>query len=279
MTMIRLKLAAALFAALFLAGAAAAQDKPAAQDNPEKPSALWGELKSAFFGDRDIADGAGIVSLDAPYRAEDPALVPIAIRIAPPEGRRVAGMTLIVDENPAPLAAEFTFYRGLGEDIALSTRVRVNAYSNVRAVAEMDDGSLYQSARFVKATGGCAAPASKDAAAAMASLGKMKLRRYDGPQSLPEGRREAQLMIRHPNNSGFQLDQITQLYVPAWFVDRIEVARGGEPLFTVEGGISLSEDPSIRFEYMGEPADEISVSAGDTEGGDYRATFPATDGS
>lgn len=268
-------------AALLAAGAATAAD--AAPDNSEQPSEIWPDLRETLYGDRPVVDGAGIVTLDAPYRAHDPAVVPIEIRVAPPEGRRVAGLTLIVDENPAPVAATFALHEAMGGAVALTTRVRVNAYSNVRAVAELDDGTLMQSARFVKATGGCAAPASKDMAAALAALGKMKVRRFDGgasgPQSHAPGRREAQVMIRHPNNSGFQLDQVTQLYIPAYFIHRIEVAQHGAPIFTMTGGISLSEDPAIRFEYMDDGSGELAVSAEDTDGGVFEGVFAAESGS
>ena len=45
---------------------------------------------------------------------------------------------------------------------AISTRVRVNSYTNVHAVAELSDGKLYVVKTYVKASGGCSAPAVKD---------------------------------------------------------------------------------------------------------------------
>mgnify|MGYP002150436774 CR=1 FL=1 len=50
----------------------------------------------------------------------------------------------------------------------IETRVRVDAYSHVRAIAEASDGQLYAVTRFVKASGGCSAPAGSDAQAAAA---------------------------------------------------------------------------------------------------------------
>ena len=47
---------------------------------------------------------------------------------------------------------------------SLSTRVRVDSYTNVHAVAELSDGQLYAAQRFVKAAGGCSAPAAKQEA-------------------------------------------------------------------------------------------------------------------
>ena len=53
--------------------------------------------------------------------------------------------------------------------------MRINEYTNVRAIAETSDGELYMASRFVKAAGGCSAPALKDHEQAMARLGQMKL--------------------------------------------------------------------------------------------------------
>jgi sulfur-oxidizing protein SoxY len=61
--------------------------------------------------------------------------------------------------------------------------------------------------------------------------------------------RTAQIMIRHPNNSGLQMDQVTRLYVPAFFVDSLKIWQEDELLFAMEGSIAISEDPNIRFTY------------------------------
>jgi sulfur-oxidizing protein SoxY len=50
----------------------------------------------------------------------------------------------------------------------------------------------------------------------------------DGSANAP---REAQVMIRHPNNSGLQRDQVSLLYIPANFVDELHVWQGDALLF------------------------------------------------
>ena len=45
----------------------------------------------------------------------------------------------------------------------ISTRVRVDSYTNVHAVAELSDGTLHVTKTFVKASGDCSAPAAKNA--------------------------------------------------------------------------------------------------------------------
>ena len=240
----------------------------------EQPSESWDFLREQLFGDRAILDGSGMIALDAPYRAEDAAIVPIGLSVDPGPDRRVTGLTLVIDENPVPVAAEFEFGEAMGQAVELAVRVRVNAYSNVRAIAELDDGTLHQFARFVKASGGCSAPALKDQDAAMASLGEIRLRRF---ARASDPRSEAQVMVRHPNSSGFQMNPVTRVQIPALFVDELMVTQGDELLFRMVGGISISEDPTIRFDYRPNGADAIHVTAVDTDGRTFRESF-ATDG-
>ncbi|ACL60811.1 quinoprotein dehydrogenase-associated SoxYZ-like carrier [Methylobacterium nodulans] len=256
-------LAGAAMAAL-LAGTALAQDEA-------QPETAWTELRASITGDRPVQDGAGVLTLEAPKRAEDAAIVPIAVRIALPDGdaRAVKSLTLVVDENPAPVVGTFSFPKPQHR-FDLSTRIRVNSYSYVRAIAETQDGALYMSKAYVKAAGGCSAPAVKDPAEAKANLGKMRFRTF-------AERGEAQIQVRHPNNSGLQMDQVTRLYTPAWFVESLSVQQGETPLFSMTGGISVSEDPTFRFTYAGN-GEPVTVVAKDTEGHVFTHSFPATGG-
>ena len=138
--------------------------------------------------------------------------MPVTLRtkLSASDSRQVLNITLVIDQNPAPMAAKFQ----LGPDARvseISTRVRVNNYTDVHAVAELSDGQLYMVKTFVKASGGCSAPAAKNADEAKSRLGQMRYRQFakagEGPAS---GAREAQIMIGHPNNSGLQMDQVTQ---------------------------------------------------------------------
>ena len=53
--------------------------KSAAQDQPSEET--WNSIKGDIFKDRPVLDGAGLVVLDAPRRAEDAAIVPIGMRV------------------------------------------------------------------------------------------------------------------------------------------------------------------------------------------------------
>jgi sulfur-oxidizing protein SoxY len=240
---------------------------------PSLAGEAWDDIAANLYGDRPIEDGSGFLEIDAPDRAHDAAIVPITVRATLPDGdaRRIERMTLVVDENPAPVAGTFSFGTPASSR-TFSTRVRVNAYSPVRVVAELSDGTLYARDAFVKAAGGCAAPALKDADEALAALGEMRFRDFGARAS--DGRHEAQVMVRHPNSSGFQRDPITLYYIPARFVDAITVRQGDEVIFAMDGGISISEDPSFRFDYApnGQP---ITVEATDTDGAIFTEEWPS----
>lgn len=210
-----------------------------------------------------LQDGTELFKVDAPYRAFDAATVPLSI-IQTDKHAVIRKLDIVIDENPAPLAAEIVFGPAM-VPLKFELRVRVDTYSNVRAIAQTDRGSFMQG-RFVKASGGCSAPATKDPEAALAGMGEMRLKTVAADLLAGENRREVQLMIRHPNYSGFQRDQITHLFTNAHFINRLEVYQGDDMLFTLEGGISISENPVFRFEYTDNGAPALRIRAEDTEG-------------
>ena len=228
----------------------------------------WPGLVQDIFDSRPIDDGSGIIALEMPYRAEDAAIVPVTLRVKlpPTDPRRVKAITLVIDQNPAPMAARFE----LGQDSSISeisTRVRVNSYTDVHAVAELSDGKLYVTKTYIKASGGCSAPAIKNADEAKARLGLIKFKQFQKPTEGPQsGAREAQIMIGHPNNSGLQMDQVSRLYIPAFFVNELNIWQDDTLVLAVQGGISISEDPNIRFSYVPNGAKRIRVQAKDTDG-------------
>ena len=265
-------LSSAAILACLLAGPAPGAER----DNPLVDGETWAELKFDVVGDAEIADGSAVFVLDAPFRAEDAATVPVHIYQLDGVDAAITELALVIDENPAPVVAEFTFSDAM-QPLDLETRVRVNQYSNVRAIATTAAGDLLMNGRFVRASGGCSAPAGKDPEAAMADIGKMRLRALDDllqqatasetQQSTPtDGRRVAQIMIKHPNYSGLQRDQVTHLFIGAHFIDHLEVYQGDEILFTMDAGISISENPSFRFAYTDNGSPTIRVMATDTEG-------------
>lgn len=235
-----------------------------ADDLPDPQTAIWAKVKRSLFEDRPMQEGAaGIVELDAPARAEDAAVVPIAIRtkLEQKPDRYVKRLYLIVDNNPSPLAAVFDLSVASGR-ADIETRIRVDQYTWVRAVAELSDGTLAVDRRFVKASGGCSVAPGADAASA-ARLGRMRLA---ADESAYNEATLAQLIVSHPNNSGLAMDQVTRLYPPAYFVRSLEVTYAGKPILSAELDFSISENPYVRFYFVPSQAGELLARAVDTKG-------------
>jgi sulfur-oxidizing protein SoxY len=256
-------------AALGAIGRRASAQAPAPQDP-------WPSLAAQIFDGRTVQDGSAVIAIDAPYRAEDAALVPVGIRslLGGGDARSIRGITLVIDENPSPLATVFSLGATSGVR-SLSTRVRVDSYTNVHAVAELSNGQLYAAQHYVKAAGGCSAPAAKQEADAI-PLGTMRFRQFTPTPGADPEVHEAQLMIRHPNFSGMQMDQVTRLYVPAQFVKSVRVWQGDDLLLAVESGISISENPEFRFDYHPNGATSFRAEMEDSEGKTFTQAWPAT---
>lgn len=228
---------------------------------------MWPSLRTEVFADRAIAEDDGVVAIDAPERAEDAATVPVTVRIPPSVTGPIKSVTVLIDQNPAPLAAKFTYGPAAGDgggERRISMRVRIDTYSYVRAVVETGDGSLHMAKTFVKASGGCSAPAPKDIDGASADLGKIVVRSF-APALPSTPLREAQVMIRHPNINGLQMDPVSRAYTPARFVKDMTVTRGGDLVFALESSISISSDPHFRFTYGNTGDSDLEVVAVDTD--------------
>ena len=240
-----------------------------AEDDESARAARWADLKHAVFGDRPVRDGAGVVTLEAPARAMDAALVPVTITLG--GEKKIAALYLLVDNNPSPLAG--TFHFGPAADPrTLKTRLRVDQYTLIHAVAMTEAGELFATERYVKAAGGCSAPSTKDAKLAMERLGQMRLR-VDGAPKRGEPS-TAQLLISHPNYNGMQMDQVTRNYTPARYIQTITVRDGGTLVFAMDADISLSEDPAITFGFVPDGPAPLSVEVRDSSEAVFRQSFP-----
>ncbi len=246
MTPLRTRLLATLL--LLCTGAAQALTY-APTDNPETIP-IWLKVRASLFEQRPILPApAGMLTLEVPARAIGAAVVPLAIRTRWPHTpeRYVSRLYLFIDANPSPVSAIFQFTPASGR-AEIETRVRVDAYSYVRVVAEMNDGRLYASTRFVKASGGCSAPAGSDAAAAAAKMGQMRFR-IDSKLHSNEPV-QAQLVIEHPNHSGLAMDQLSRQFTPAHYVRKVDVRYRGQPVFSADVDFSISENPNFRFYFL-----------------------------
>lgn len=242
-------------------------DGAAPADDPSRAE-RWNALKEAIFGKRQVMDGTAVIQLDAPPRALDAALVPLTLNIV--GGKLVKGVYLVIDNNPSPLAGHITF-GPKADSSTLKLRVRVNEYTLIHAVAEAQDGALYGVAKFVKAAGGCSAPAGTDESEAMRDLGEMKMRllgTYTAGKPM-----QAQLMVRHPNFNGMQMNQITRMYTPARFMKTLEVTYEGANVLRLDSDISLSTDPVVTFGFVPTGAGKLKVHVVDSEDKSFDRSF------
>ena len=226
---------------------------------------IWQKTRQSLFGTRAItSDTEGkVIQLRAPSRAQDASIVPIGIstKMVQTSERFIQKVYLLIDGNPSPIAAIFTFTPESGR-ADIETRVRVEEYTWMRAIAELDDGSLFMSARYVKAAGGCSAPygTAPDFERFVPKL-KLKL-----DASVVTGEPVlAQLMIQHPNSSGLARDQLTQLSIPAYYVRTIAITYAGMPVMSADIDFSISENPNFRFYFVPREGGELKAVVVDTK--------------
>ncbi|MBR9827291.1 MAG: thiosulfate oxidation carrier protein SoxY [Oceanospirillales bacterium] len=103
----------------------------------------------SLYGDAELTESAEVI-LDAPDIAENGAVVPVTVSTGM---ANVESMSIFIENNPSPLAAQFIIPEGTAADV--STRVRMGKTTNVTAVVKAD-GKLYSATKEVKVTiGGC----------------------------------------------------------------------------------------------------------------------------
>jgi sulfur-oxidizing protein SoxY len=233
---------------------------------------IWPALKQATFSDRPIQAEDGKIILDAPATAEDASLVPITMRVPPEVKDNLKSLTLIIDKNPNPVVATFTFgpAAGSGGERSIATRVRIDDFSYVRAILETEDGALHMATKFVAAAGGCEAMNAKDPDTENVDLGKMLVKTF--PPALSTAPLfEGQVMLKHPNSNGMQLDLNTGGYIPARYVKEMTVKRGSDLVFRMESSFSISTNPNFRFTFGRGGDNELDVSMIDTDGAVFTA--------
>ena len=241
----------------------------------------WDGLKSDVVGARQIESGFGVVTLEAPMRPEDQRAVPISIDARFVDGRTVKTVTLVVDENPMPVAAVFSMGPGQ-RHAALKTKIRLNQQTEVRAIVEASDGALYMASRLVKFAGGqaaCAAPPTGDPETIAVNMGKMKLAdvRTEGEATRID--HPMRLEISHPNHTGMALDQQTLLYIPLRMITELHVSQGDRKLFDMTGSITLAENPVFEFPITLTGEHQLGVVLKDSNGTEWKATLPIRAGS
>jgi sulfur-oxidizing protein SoxY len=84
---------------------------------------------------------------------------------------------------------------------------------------------------------------------------------------------QAQMLIRHPNFNGMQLDQVTRLYTPALFIRTIDVSYNDAAVMHLDSDISLSSDPVIDFGFVPAQKGRLKVLVRDTKDATFGQSF------
>jgi len=208
-----------------------------AQADTQSPSTgAWQFLRPQLYGERDIGEvGDQLMSIEAPASTPDPSATPVVLRFGPQMAGHVKQVRVIIDNNPSPLATTMNLTHAAPVD-EIDLRVRIDRFTSVRAIAETDDGHLEMRSTWVNASGGCSAPPS---AAQGGTLGEIRFR--------PTGDRAMQISIRHPNNSGFQIDPRSGDSIPPHYISHVRLLTDGKVVMEAETGISFSENPTLRI--------------------------------
>ena len=231
----------------------------------------WEKLRLHFFQKRAIAaDAASQVQLIVPLRAAYGASVPVKVvsRLPQRGDLYVKKMYLFVDKNPSPLAAQLDLTADIGQ-ADFETRLRVDEYSHVRVVSELSNGELHMDSRYVKVSGGCSAPPNRDHPEL---IGKT-IFKLNGPVKLDRPN-VADVTVLHPNDTGFELNNITVMFIPPHFVRSLKVSNGEHKLFDAELDFSVSENPTFRFNFVPRAEAELKAVVEDSREGRYVGTLP-----
>jgi len=251
-------------ASLLMAGAsmptlAAVGGLPSAAHDDSSPE--WERLAAKLFPGKRVQAGSGIVQLTAPLRAAYGASVPVKVvsKLAQTPSLYVRRLHIVVDKNPSPIAAVIDLTTEAGQ-ADFETRLRVDEYSHVRVVSELSNGELHTDSRYVKTSGGCSAPPNRDA---LHLIGRTMFKLPAGvTMNAPT---TADVTVIHPNDTGFELNNVTVMFIPPHFVRSIKVSFAGKKIFDADLDFSLSENPTLRFNFVPRGPGELRAEVVDSK--------------
>ncbi len=240
---------------------------PSAAHGDSSPE--WERLATKLFPGKRIQAGSGIVTLTAPLRAAYGASVPVKVvsKLAQTPSVYVRRVHIVVDKNPSPIAAVLDLTTDMGQ-ADFETRLRVDEYSHVRVVSELSNGELHTDSRYVKTSGGCSAPPNRDA---LHLIGKTMFKLPGGvAMNAPTA---ADVTVIHPNDTGFELNNVTVMFIPPHFVRSIKVSFAGKKIFDADLDFSVSENPTLRFNFVPRGPGELRAEVTDSKDAQFVGTL------
>jgi sulfur-oxidizing protein SoxY len=252
-----------------LAAVGGLPDASHADSSPE-----WDRLSAKLFPGKKIQSGSGMVQLIAPLRAAYGASVPVKVvsKIAQTPSLYVRRVHIVVDKNPSPIAAVLDLTTDAGQ-ADFETRLRVDEYSHVRVISELSNGELHTDSRYVKTSGGCSAPPNREA---LHLIGKTMFKLPSGvAMNAPT---TADVTVIHPNDTGFELNNVTVMFIPPHFVRSIKVSYAGKKVFDADLDFSVSENPTLRFNFVPRGPGELRADVTDSKDAQFFGTLSVAQG-
>ena len=239
---------------------------------------VWNKsIRPGAFQDREFNENQAdaVVEIKAPYRSEEPSVVPVSIHSKIPQTaeRYIKKLHIYLDKNPLPLVGIFEFTLESGKaDLAMRIRVDDNTY--FRVVTEMNNGDLLMSKSFIRSLGGCSEPLGASVDESLKRMGKMKMNTI-GDVALGEANL-MQLKISHPNITGLGASQRTGVKPPPHFIKEMKISYDGKLVMSANLTFAVSQDPSFRFFFKPEKEADMVVEAVDTKNNEFKTTHSVT---
>jgi sulfur-oxidizing protein SoxY len=213
---------------------------------PSATSGAWQALARDFYGRQAIGEVDEKLMSPRPRRRARPIRrhAVVTIRFGHAAAGKVKQVRLIIDHNPSPRAATMQLEQGVPID-EIELRIASTAPRPCARSRSSDDGSLEMRSRLGQRQRRLFVAAGRGGAGA---LGDIRFRAGADGKAL-------QVSLRHPNNSGFQIDPVSGDADSAALCPAHAPALRRKTLFDADTGISLAENPTVRI------ASEQSLSA------------------
>lgn len=205
----------------------------------------WPMMKERFFNHRSISP-TNLIQIVAPLGAENAAQVPVTLKVSNQLQDPIKSIYLLVDANPIPMVAHYQFPLSFNA-LELSTRIRMENDSHIRAIAETESGALLMATTIVNAGGGCAGTVAEDEVIVRQNAGKIKFQ-INPPYKMHETA-SATLQIKHPMYTGLQLDAKTKQLKPAFYIQHADIKFEQTSVIKVNFNVGTAENPYLNFKF------------------------------
>lgn len=180
------------------------------------------------------------IIMDAPQKAENGAVVQVAIELPGPAGK-LQQLAVIADANPTPLVTQLTVADTVYPKFV--TRIKLAQSGAVIALAKDRQGQFTQQRRqVVVLEDGCA---SNERDEPFASSMKLRAKPLDAQGAVP-ALVELKIIILHPMRTGRGKDDAGQK-LPAHFMQQMQVTHNGQRIIDAQTGTAIARNPYFTF--------------------------------